>query len=458
MLRSSYLSPPLMTIHRFELAVASTRTHILGSPFTCSLKGSAVKVRRFVSAVVAFVPILYGCSDGSGPPGVGSLDQLAVQSGGTQTAFAGTALPNPIIIVPQDDQGRTVVDQTATFTVVLGGGSLSGTTGQTNSDGTITGPIWTLGKSDVPQEVRVDIGGKSITVSAKVQTAYSLEVRFIGATPSAANLAVFTSAATRIRGFIVGALPAEDVTGLDPSPCTGPGVARLTGSISGLLIFASVDSIDGPGKILGQAGPCYIRGEEGALDYRTLIGAMQFDSADLASVASSGALEALILHEMLHVVGLGSLWSHVGLIANPGAVGASYTGAGGIAGCRAIGFTNTCANSVPVEDCEGIPPERECTDGTREVHWKETTFHRELMTGYLSSGSNPLSVMTIRSLEDLNYTINTAAADPFSVTVGSVSAFGGGSSSPMLVRGWERPLEFKPRVLPRVGSRARTGQ
>lgn len=381
-----------------------------------------------------------------------------MRSGDTQQALAGTALPNPIIIVPQDDQGRTVVDQTATFTVGAGGGSLSSNTGQTNPDGTITGPVWTLGKSDVPQQVRVDVGGKTITVTAKVQTSYSLEVRFFGTTPSPANQAIFTSAAARIRGFIVGALPAESVEGLDPSPCTGQGGTRLTGSISGLLIFASVDTIDGPGKTLGQAGPCYIRGTDAAPDYRTLIGLMKFDSADFASLAGSGALQDVITHEMLHVVGLGTLWPSIGLITNSGAVGAAYTGQAGIAGCRAIGFTVTCANSVPVEDCEGIPEAAQCGDGQREGHWKETKFFRELMTPYISSGSNPLSVMTIRSLEDMNYGVNTAAADPFSVTIGSVSAFGGKPSSLTLSRDWERPLRFAPRVVPPVGSRARSGR
>ena len=435
-------------------------THRLRLPTTHARKGSILKIqRRFFSALFALVAVVSSCSDGSGPPpGVGPLDHLAVQSGGTQTALAGTALPNPIIIVPQDEQGRTVVGQTATFTVVAGGGSLSSTTGQTNADGTITGPIWTLGKSDVSQEVRVDVGGKTLTVTAKVQTSYNLEVRFYGATPSAANQAIFTSAAARIRGFVVGSLPAESVNGLDPSPCTGPGVPPLTGSVTGLLIFAAVDSIDGPGKTLGQAGPCYIRGTDAAPDYRTLIGLMKFDSADLASLATSGDLQAVITHEMLHVVGVGTLWPYVGLITNAGAIGAAYTGQSGIAGCRTIGFTVTCANSVPVEDCEGIPEAAQCGDGQREGHWKETKFFRELMTPYISSGSNPLSVMTIRSLEDLKYGVNPAAADAFSVTVGSISAFGGTRSSLASTRGWERPLRFTPRVVPPVGSRARSGR
>ena len=43
-------------------------------------------------------------------------------------------------------------------------------------------------------------------------------------------------------------------------------------------------------------------------------------------------------------------------------------------------------------------------------------LQNELMTGFLNSGSaNPLSVLTIASLQDLGYTVNTAAADAFFV-------------------------------------------
>jgi hypothetical protein len=447
-----------MTIHPFELADGSPHTHIVGSRYTRS-KGSLLKNRRRSgSALLVLATLFYACSDSSGPPGgVGPLAQLAVQ-GNTQTALAGTPLPTAIIIVPQDENGRTVVDQTATFTVVAGGGTLSSSTGQTNPDGTITAPTWTLGKSDVPQELRVDVAGKTSTITASVQTAYNLEVRFYGANVSTANKAIFTNAAARIRGLLVGGLPSENVTGLDPTECTGPGVATLSGSVSGLLIFASVDTIDGPGKILGQAGPCYVRGTDANPDFRTLIGVMKFDDDDFANLAGSGGLQAVITHEMLHVVGLGTLWPYVDLLVNSGTGEAAYTGPSGIAGCRALGFTNTCANTVPVEDCEDlVPADTPCGAGQREGHWKESVFQRELMTPFISSGTNPLSVMTIRSLQDFGYVVNPAAADPFSVATGSVSAFGGFASTPMLAAGWERPLKFKPRVLPRAGSPERTG-
>jgi hypothetical protein len=37
----------------------------------------------------------------------------------------------------------------------------------------------------------------------------------------------------------------------------------------------------------------------------------------------------------------------------------------------------------------------------------------ELMTGFLNTGPNPLSAVTIESMADLGYAVNVAAADPW---------------------------------------------
>ncbi|MEX2109355.1 MAG: leishmanolysin-related zinc metalloendopeptidase [Gemmatimonadaceae bacterium] len=404
---------------------------------------------RYNSSWALLVCALFvsACSDSSGPPGgVGPLAMVSIQSGSDlQRALAGTALSAPIVIVPQDDAGRTVPNQTATFSIIAGGGFLSGSTGQANSDGTITAPTWTLGKSDVPQEMRVNIDGRTTTVRASVQTAYVLSVRFYGAPVSPSNQNLFTSASARIRGFIVGGLPPVDAADADVSPCTGTSIPPLNETIQGLLIYASVDSIDGRNKVLAAAGPCYIRGNT---DYRTVIGVMKFDSADIESLAASGTLQDVITHEMMHVVGLGTFWEDKGLIVGSGAPGAGYTGQAGVAGCRAIGGTVSCATSVPIEDCVGLSPTTTCGAGTKELHWKETTFGNELMTGYLSAGGMPLSVMSIRSFEDLDYSVNTAAADGYTIAIGSLSAATGMASSPTATRDWERPLPVAPRVVP----------
>ncbi|HWL40591.1 MAG TPA: hypothetical protein VNO75_10160 [Gemmatimonadaceae bacterium] len=413
-----------------------------------------MRLRSF-SALLVCASVLSACSDGpTPPPTVGPLTQLAVRSGDDQSAPAARPLTSPIVIVPQDAAGRTVVNQTATFAVTAGGGSLSSTTGQTNSDGSITAPTWTLGKFDVPQELTVDVAGRTLVVGASVTTGYVVNVRFFGGPIAPEQQTAFTTAAARVRGFIVGAVPPENMAGarMDSADtgngemvpfCTGPGSPPLNETVNGLLIFASAQSIDGPNGTLAQAGPCYIRS---STDFRTVVGVMQFDSDDLQTLTPNQLLD-VITHEMLHVVGLGAFWDPPpqgkNLITGSGAPGAGYIGAAGLAGCRAVGGTVVCANSVPIEDCVG---ETNCGGGSRESHWKEGTFDRELMTSFLNNGPpNPLSLMTIRSFEDLGYVVNTAPADNYTVFLPGFTAPSGGASSIMFSRNWERPLPFRPR-------------
>ncbi len=400
---------------------------------------------RSLSVLLLSASAFSGCSDGSGPPpAVGPLTQVAIRSGGTQSAPAATAIPDPIVIVPQDAQGRTVVNQTATFTVTAGGGSISSATVQANADGSITAPTWTLGKTDVPQELTVNVEGRTKVITAEVETDYILNVRFFGAPMNPSHQAAFTVAAARVRGFIVGSVPPVNMAGAEMEFCTGAGSPPLNETVNGLLIFAAAQPIDGPSGTLAQAGPCYIRS---STDFRTVVGLMQFDSEDLATMTNDRLLE-VIAHEMMHVVGLGSFWEDPpggkGLLTGAGGPGAMYIGAAGTAACRAVGGTFACANGVPVEDCVGIA---NCGAGQRDAHWKEATFGRELMTPFINGGgSNPLSLISIRSFEDLGYTVNTAPADNYTVPLPALSAGDGVSSSIMFSPRWERRLAFAPRV------------
>ena len=390
-------------------------------------------MRNFsVGALVVSMLFVGACSDSTGPA-------PAVKSGDNQTALAGTPVPFPIVLTAGGGQA-------ASFSVAAGGGTIANTTGTVNSDGTITAPTWTLGKSAVPQQLRVTIGSTTTTINATVKTSYKIDVRFFGRALTTDQKALFTNAAARIRAIIVGQLPLVNANGADLSQCGATGLTgKLSETIDGLVIYASIDSIDGPRKILAQSGPCYIRD---STDYRTSIGIMKFDSADINFLVGSGNLQEVITHEMMHVVGFGGFWDSTAknLLINYGP-NVSYIGAGGIAGCKAIGGVVTCANSVPVEG------DTAAGKGTINSHWRESTFGSELMTGFLNAGTNPLSVMTIRSLEDLNYTVNTAAADPFTIPGGSFRAsFRSADMTASPTPGqWERPLPHAPRTLPTLG-------
>jgi hypothetical protein len=174
------------------------------------------------------------------------------------------------------------------------------------------------------------------------------------------------------------------------------------GFVDDLLIDASVVFIDGPGGVLGQAGPDWIRSSSG-LPFH---GEMEFDSADVSQMFGNGTLYNVILHEMGHILGIGTLWDHHDLLN-----GFQYIGAYAVAEYRIISG-NSSASFVPVENSGG--------PGTAGGHWEEDIFNAELMTGFVEAAgvAMPLSRITVASLMDLGYTVNMAAADPFTLPGG----------------------------------------
>lgn len=188
-----------------------------------------------------------------------------------------------------------------------------------------------------------------------------------------------------------------------PSGCAGFGDAFNGTSVDDILMLINIDSIDGPGQVLGQAGPCVIRGDDDALP---IAGILILDVADLEPRVGSSTLTGLIFHEMGHILGFGTLWGG-DLTSGLQSDSSSFTGEAAVAEYRAIGGVG----NVPLETTGG--------DGTRDSHWAESVFDREVMTGFIEQTGTfmPLSRITIASMADLGYTVDLTAADSFSLMV-----------------------------------------
>ncbi|PKW18159.1 hypothetical protein [Saccharopolyspora spinosa] len=130
---------------------------------------------------------------------------------------------------------------------------------------------------------------------AATESSFTIEVRFLGGLTEVQQ-AAFAQAADRWARVIVGDLPEVEIDG---------------DVIDDLLILAQGVSIDGPGRILGQAGPTHVpTAGAGASAFLPAKGAMSFDTADLAKMEEEGTLNDVITYEMGHVVGVGGLvWS-----------------------------------------------------------------------------------------------------------------------------------------------------
>ncbi len=233
--------------------------------------------------------------------------------------------------------------------------------------------------------------------------------------------AAFQIAADRWSEVIVGDLAALSSGSAElPADFSCNGEPPFNGFVDDLVVSAVGEPIDGPGSVLGSAGPCLLRadGSNGERLPLPTYGVMRFDLADLADLENEGGLDAVILHEMGHVLGIGSLWAGNGFLTGTVAEGADpnseeydprYTAPLGVEEYIAL----RTAASLPLED--SVPAANTGGGGTRESHWREATFVNELMTGYLSEGINPLSMLTIADLADLGYTVDYAAADPYAL-------------------------------------------
>jgi hypothetical protein len=383
----------------------------------------SMDTRHFGVLMFAAGLALSGCSEPTsskaGPPAT-----ITFVSGNEQTAFAGTPVPAPPVAQVKDKAGRGVPGVSVVFTVVEGEGSIASTAPvTTDEEGNAPAPQWTLGRAAIPQSLRASTSDGAIngSATATVATSYNLEVRFFGPAPSAAASAAFALAAARIRGAVTGDVP-DEVAEAAPrdlsDPTQGCGVAGLPTffreAIDDLLIFATVEPIDGPNNVLASAFPCFIRD---AAPNQAVIGVMRFDSEDLENLVARGILTDVVTHEMLHVVGIGTLWNFLGLVQDAGTSQTRYTGALGVGGCVDVGGASVCPGSIPLE-----PLTDAAGEGTADSHWSESVFFNELMTGFVNTRAsvptgpiNPFSLMSIRSLADIGYTVNANAADPYTV-------------------------------------------
>ncbi|MCU0717123.1 MAG: peptidase [Pirellula sp.] len=201
--------------------------------------------------------------------------------------------------------------------------------------------------------------------------------------------------------------------------------ATIGSQLTTLRINASVVTIDGIGGVLGSAGP-----NQYAIDQQSFRlatdGSMQFDVADVTNLVNSGVFDDVILHEMAHVMGFGTMWN----------LNSVYTdGSGEFTGAVATSFWQSefGQTGTPNVELGG-------SEGTRDGHWDEVNggagftnirdplgrdMRYELMTGWLnndSQGSPFISNMTLGSFVDIGYQANfQAVPEPSSLLFASMA-------------------------------------
>jgi hypothetical protein len=343
---------------------------------------------------------------------VQSTASLEAAEGNGQTATSGTAVPTPPAVQVRDALNNPVAGVQVRFQVGAASGSVTGETQTTGADGIARVAAWRLGTAGINTLTATvegaELEGEPVEFIATTADAsgYNITVRHLG-NHTTAQLRAFAEAELRWENLVTADLP--DVN--DNLPANECGEHPATnGPFDDLTIFVTIEPIDGPDGVLGRAGPCFVR-DPGNL---TVIGRMQFDVADVEFLEDEGSLQAVILHEMGHVLGFGTLWNLAGLLVDPADPDTPaiedphFTGAQALTAFNAAGGTTYAGPKVPVMDVGPV--------GTINSHWRDQVFDPELMTGFLSEGFNPLSAISVRSLQDLGYTVSVTDADPFTLT------------------------------------------
>lgn len=209
---------------------------------------------------------------------------------------------------------------------------------------------------------------------------YNIELRFQGGWTVALQ-DVFIAAADRLSALIVGDVPAARVGGR---------------TVDDIVIHAELASIDGPGGVLGQAGPTALR----VSGFLPAAATMRFDIADAQAYLDQGLFDEIVTHEMLHAVGFGTIWDRLDLLGEAGFLGAHAVAEYGK-------LISAQGGAMPV----AVPVETEGGAGTALSHWSEAALRHELMTGWLDVRPRlggtpaPLSELTVASLRDLGYVV-----------------------------------------------------
>jgi len=335
----------------------------------------------------------------------GPASALAIAGGNNQSAVIWHQPPVAPTVVVTDQFGNAVPSSgTITFEVSSGGGTIATSSVAVGSDGKAAAQ-WSLGRSPGANGLSASLDGSAfppVSFSATglpPNSPFDIDVRFIGSATPAQHTAV-AEAVQRWRVIISGDIPSQPVN-LPAGTCDANQPA-VNETIDDVVIFVELASGDGPGGVLGAAGPCVLRSAGGLPS----LGYIKLDSDDLATM-NQVSLNDLLLHEMGHVLGFGTLWPDQGLLigACPDSGSCStdpqFTGGFGRDGYHALGGQQP---NVPVEETGG--------SGTANSHWRESVFFTEVMTGFLDLGDDPLTGMTIGSMRDLGYQVDYASAQP----------------------------------------------
>ncbi|GHF32152.1 hypothetical protein HNQ07_000447 [Deinococcus metalli] len=250
--------------------------------------------------------------------------------------------------------------------------------------------------------------GGGVGGAAAAPAPFTIEVRTLGRALTPAQRATVERAVARVAALITS--PFEPVrVDADAGACDRA-LPALHETVRHLVIYVNVTKLDD--DVYADAAPCDLHDRT----FLPIYALINLNSAGLADLSRVDLLDTMI-HETLHALGVGTLWTADTRVSIGGeqddtvflrTVGRTtyYTAPRALAAYRALG--GRARPGIPLDPDAG--------------HWAGNSVCSEILSGTAGEYTgrvNPLSPLTLAALQDLGYHVNTAAASPFRLPQGA---------------------------------------
>lgn len=240
----------------------------------------------------------------------------------------------------------------------------------------------------------------STGVPSDPDPAFDIEIRYWpGTEPSDSARLGIEAAAARWERLLANGLRDGAVRG--DAGC-GAGSPAMDETVDDLVVWVRFAELDA----LAESGPCLVRRNGGL----PITGTIWLDGPGRVGRLDPSVFEALVMHELAHVLGFGSLWKGKGLLRDPSVSGGDdphFVGPRARSRFEASGGDEYEGAKVPLDD-SGVA-------GTADTHWRLFPFDDELMTPIIRAPPGPLSRVTAAAMADLGYDVEIDDAEPWFV-------------------------------------------
>ncbi|MGH7462386.1 MAG: hypothetical protein ACREMA_15350, partial [Longimicrobiales bacterium] len=230
-------------------AVTAGGGSVVGSPDTTNASGIASLATWRLGSVVGpntvtatatnLNSVTFNATGTAGAPAT-----VVASAGTNQTAVQGTTVAVPPIVTVTDASGNPVLGAAVTFAVTGGGGSATGLTPLTNTQGQAAVASWTLG-TGASNTLRATVSGSGITGNPVTFAAQSATQIVITAEPNGPiNLGTNFSITVQLRNSANANVP---LAGVQLSIAIASGVGTLVGTLaqatndSGTAVFTNIN-------------------------------------------------------------------------------------------------------------------------------------------------------------------------------------------------------------------------